>query len=157
MGFREAPIAPKGKYDRKKDLAGFLGDTRVFSPPCHGQGPGAAEGSHLVARESKGKATKLTADSEWPVGSHCLLPAITGSSLWSPSSAPGSWLRTVSLTTPEKHHSPARANTENWGYQELIWQKCICYYMNLYVFWRHDLASPCKELGQEGQGHTNPD
>lgn len=40
--------------------SGFLEDTRVFPPPCHGKRPIAAEGSHLVARESKCKATRKT-------------------------------------------------------------------------------------------------
>lgn len=59
MVLREAPTAPAGKRARE-ELAGFLGDIRVFPPPCHGKRPSAAEGSHLVARESKGKATRKT-------------------------------------------------------------------------------------------------
>lgn len=50
-----ASAAPKGKCAR---VAGFLGDTGVFPPPCHSERPSAAEGSHLVARENKGKTTK---------------------------------------------------------------------------------------------------
>lgn len=57
-GLEGAPTAPAGKCAREKELAGFLGDIRVFPPPCHGKRPSAAEGSHLVARESKGKATR---------------------------------------------------------------------------------------------------
>ena len=60
MALREAPTAPKGKCAREKELARFLGDTRVFPPPCHGERPSAAEGSHLVATERKGKATRKT-------------------------------------------------------------------------------------------------
>ena len=60
VGLREAPAAPKGKWAKEKELAEFLGDTMVFPPRCHGKKPCAAEGSHLVARESRGKATRKT-------------------------------------------------------------------------------------------------
>lgn len=33
VGWREAPTVLNGKHAREKELAGFLGDTRV-SPPC---------------------------------------------------------------------------------------------------------------------------
>jgi len=58
VGSREAPTAPKGKRARQKELAGFFGDTRMLPPPCRGERPSAAERSHFVARESKGKTTR---------------------------------------------------------------------------------------------------
>lgn len=60
VGLREALTAPKGKCAREKELPWFLGDTRVFSPLCHGKRPSAAEGSRLGAKESKGRRHRDT-------------------------------------------------------------------------------------------------